>query len=292
MSRPIKLLSPLLSDSREPFATIYHGDARDLIWTAWALRPEPGDSLLMDPPYGIDYDSGQLRLDGNARSIRGDKNSKRMALVFTGDEFAEGGTAIADALAKHNVQASFFLTGRFYRTRANRQIIERLKKDGHYLGPHSDAHVLYADWNDRSKSLVTREQFERDLNDNFAAMRPFGIDRKQVPFFMPPYEWYNREIADWSSALSYQIINFTPGTRSNADYTTDDDKNYISSDAIMARIKDFESKDPEGLNGFILLTHLGSGPRRTDKFHNRVDELVGWLKLKNYLPVRVDELLK
>ncbi|MCC6328322.1 MAG: glycoside hydrolase family 9 protein [Acidobacteria bacterium] len=223
---------------------------------------------------------------------RGDQTSKRMALVFTGDEFAEGGTIIADALKKHNIKASFFLTGRFYRTRANRQIIERLKKDGHYLGPHSDEHLLYADWADRNKTLVTRKQFEQDLNDNFAAMRPFGIDRKQVPFFLPPYEWYNREIADWSSALGYQIINFTPGTRSNADYTTDDDKNYISSDAILSKIKEYESKDPNGLNGFILLTHIGSGPKRTDKFVDRVDELIGWLKQKGYEPVKVDELLR
>lgn len=223
---------------------------------------------------------------------RGDKNSKRMALVFTGDEFAEGGTAIADALAKHNVKASFFFTGRFYRTRANRQIIERLKKDGHYLGPHSDAHLLYADWKYRNKTLVTREQFERDLNDNFAAMRPFGIGRQQVPFFMPPYEWYNREISDWTASMGYRIVNFTPGTRSNADYTTDDDKNYIASEAIMARIKEYESKDPNGLNGFILLTHIGSGPKRTDKFHNRVDELIEWLRSKDYVPIRVDSLLK
>ncbi len=214
-----------------------------------------------------------------------------MSLVFTGDEFAEGGSVIADALQKHNVKASFFLTGRFYRTRTNRQIIERLKKDGHYLGAHSDQHLLYADWSDRNKMLVTRDQFERDLTDNFAAMRPFGIDRKQVPFFMPPYEWYNEQIAMWTSSLGYQIVNFTPGTRSNADYMTDDDKNYISSDAIMTRIKEFEMRDPNGLNGFILLTHIGSGPKRTDKFHNRVDELIGWLRSKGYQPVRIDEML-
>lgn len=223
---------------------------------------------------------------------RGDKNSKKMSLVFTGDKYAEGGSVIADALAKHNIKASFFLTGRFYRTRTNRQIIERLKKDGHYLGAHSDAHLLYADWNDRNKTLVTRDQFDRDVNDNLAAMRPFGIDRKNVPFYMPPYEWYNREIAAWTEALGYRIVNFTPGTRSNADYTTNDDKNYISSEAIMQRIKEYEAKDPNGLNGFILLTHIGSGPKRTDKFHNQVDGLIAWLKEKGYEPVKIDELLK
>jgi len=122
-------------------------------------------------------------------------------------------------------------------------------------------------------------------------MRPFGIDRRKVPFFLPPFEWYNREIVDWSSAMGYRIINFTPGTRSNADYTTDSDKNYISCDAIMSRIKEYEAKDPQGLNGFILLTHIGSGPQRTDKFHDRIDELIGWLQERGYQPVRIDELL-
>jgi peptidoglycan/xylan/chitin deacetylase (PgdA/CDA1 family) len=245
------------------------------------LRERAAKSPKIDPRFT--YVEGGI--------IRGDKSSKKMALVFTGDEYAEGGMVIADALAKQNVKASFFLTGRFYRTRANRQIVERLKKDGHYLGPHSDQHLLYADWSDRSKTLVSRAQFERDLNDNFAAMRPFGIDRKNVIFFMPPYEWYNREIADWTESMGYTILNFTPGTRSNADYMADDDKNYISSEAILSRIKEYESTDPNGLNGFVLLTHIGSGPKRTDKFHNKVDELMDWLKEKGYEPVRVDELL-
>ena len=59
----------------------------------------------------------------------------------------------------------------------------------------------------------------------------------------------------------------------------------------MKRIKEYESKDPNGLNGFVLLTHIGSGPKRTDKFHTKIDELIAWLKEKRYEPVRIDELL-
>jgi endoglucanase len=282
----------------QPRDVVYHDDVGDystneptmdgtadaiLVMALWSERQNrPRERVAaLDPRFT--YVEGGI--------IRGDKNSKRMALVFTGDEFAEGGTAIADALHKHNVKASFFLTGRFYRTRTNRQIIERLKKDGHYLGAHSDQHLLYADWNDRSKTLVTRDQFEHDLNDNLAAMRPFGIDRKQIPFFMPPYEWYNREISDWTASMGYRIVNFTPGTRSNADYTANDDKNYISSDAILSKIKEYETMDPNGLNGFILLSHIGSGPKRSDKFSDRIDELIQFLSSKQYAPVRIDELL-
>ena len=285
----------------QPRDVVYHDDVGDYstneptmdgtadailvmaLWSEKQNRPRERVAASATPDPRFTYVEGGI--------IRGDKNSKRMALIFTGDEFAEGGTVITDALQKHNVEASFFLTGRFYRTRANRQMIERLVKAGHYLGAHSDAHLLYADWNERNKTLVTREQFKRDLNDNLAAMRPFGIDRSKVPFYMPPYEWYNQEIADWTSAMGYRIVNFTPGTRSNADYTTDNDKHYIASEAILSKIKEYESNDPNGLNGFILLTHIGSGPKRTDKFHDRVDEMIEWLRSKGYEPVRVDQLL-
>ena len=150
---------------------------------------------------------------------------------------------------------------------------------------------MYADWRDRSQTLVTREQFEQDLAANFAAMRPFGIDRRAVRFFMPPFEWYNAEVAGWSAAMGYRVVSFTPGTRSNADYTADDAENFVSSEAILESIRRREDEDPHGLNGFLLLSHIGSGPRRTDKFHDRIDELIGWLLDQGYELVTVDELL-
>ena len=47
--------------------------------------------------------------------IRGNLNQKKIALVFTGDEFADGGNLIADVLDKQSIKASFFFTGNFYR---------------------------------------------------------------------------------------------------------------------------------------------------------------------------------
>ena len=52
-----------------------------------------------------------------------------------------------------------------------------------------------------------------------------------------------------------------------------------------------ESDDPDGLNGFLLLLHLGAGPGRKDKFHPRVGVLVDRLMEKGYRFVRVDALL-
>jgi endoglucanase len=222
---------------------------------------------------------------------RGDRTRKRLALVFTGDEFAEGAETIANVLTKRGVKASFFFTGRFYRNPTFASSIERLIKDGHYLGAHSDGHLLYADWKDRNNTLVSEAEFAGDLERNYSEMRRFGISKSQALYFLPPYEWYNRTIADWTKQADLKLINFTPGTSSNADYTGPDDTNYLSSDEIFERIKKYESADPDGLNGFILLSHIGAGPKRTDKFYEKLDTLVVWLRSKNYELLRINDLL-
>lgn len=167
-----------------------------------------------------------------------------------------------------------------------------MKRDGHYLGAHSDEHLLYCDWNQRDKLLISREKFEDDLNRNYVAMQAFGISKNDARFFLPPFEWHNRSISDWTEGMGLRLINFTPGTRSNADYTTPEMKNYVSSEAIMQRIKEYEARDSAGLNGFILLLHIGVAPERTDKFYNRLDDLIKWLERNKYQLVRIDQLLK
>src|SRR5262249_28821246 len=144
---------------------------------------------------------------------------KKIALVFTGDEFADGANNIIQTLHQQNVKASFFLTGKFYGNAAFKNIILRLKNDRHYLGPHSDQHLLYCDWNKRDSLLVTADRFKTDLLNNYHAMASFGIRQADAGYFLPPYEWYNDSISAWTRQLGLQLINYTPGTLSHTDYT-------------------------------------------------------------------------
>jgi endoglucanase len=116
--------------------------------------------------------------------------------------------------------------------------------------------------------------------------------KSAASYFLPPYEWYNDSIAAWTRGMNLRLINYTPGTLSHADYTTPGEKNYRSSDVIYRSIVDYEQAHAAGLNGFILLMHIGTNARRTDKFYHRLPELVQWLKQRGYALVRVDELLK
>jgi len=135
--------------------------------------------------------------------------------------------------------------------------------------------------------LVNRQEFEKDLLVNYEAMKKFRITRDKAQFFIPPYEWYNDSISGWTNALGLHLINFSPGTKSTADYTTPDMKNYRSSEEIMQSIKQLSA----GLNGFILLLHIGTDAKRTDKFYARLPELIEYLIAENYEFVRVDDML-
>lgn len=261
---------------------------------------EAGAEPIPDPPHPMPWESLQPGPKRNEQKFshdhgaitRGDSTRKEIALVFTGHEYGEGGHFIDSLLLKERIQASFFFTGDFYRNEQFRPLIKGLRRRGHYLGAHSDKHLLYCDWSKRDSLLISEQQFSLDLADNYAAMAAHGIEANKAKFFLPPYEWYNDSIAVWTRRLGMQLINYTPGTRSTADYTTQKDKNYRDSETIFNSITGYEAAMPSGLNGFILLLHAGAGPGRTDKFYYKLPELIKNLKTKGYQFVRIDELLK
>ena len=220
--------------------------------------------------------------------IRGPVSKKQIALVFTGHEFAEGAAETLDALKHQRAKASFFLTGDFLANSNRAALVSRIVRDGHYLGPHSDKHLLYCSWQGPATTLITHQQFREDLQSNLKKIESFGVARSNITFFLPPFEHCNDEIVKWTSEMGLTLVNYTPGTRSNADYTGEADSNFVSSKIIFLSR---EKSDPNGLNGFILLLHVGAGPSRKDKFHNRFGELLEHLSRRGYRFVRVDELL-
>jgi peptidoglycan/xylan/chitin deacetylase (PgdA/CDA1 family) len=214
-----------------------------------------------------------------------------MAWVFTGDEYFEGMSRIADILSDKGVKGSFFLTGRLYRNPGARSGILRLKGEGHYLGAHSDQHLLYNDWTRRDSVLVSRDSMQQDLLANYAAMDALGIRLQRRRFFIPPYEWWNKDVSGWCREMGVQVINFTPGTGTNADYTYPQmGASYRSSDTLVQRLLRFEAHN--GLSGAIVLVHIGTDPRRNDKLYERLPLLIDTLRSRSYRFVRIDRLLR
>jgi len=271
---------------------VYHDDAGDYSTNEPTMDGTASLIYLMAAKENEALNQTKVTKDHGA-IIRGDKKIKKIALVFTGDEFGDGGSYIAKALKQAKIHGSFFLTGNFYRSKSFKTVINKLKTDGSYLGSHSDKHLLYCDWIRRDSLLVSHEQFTNDLNKGYAELSKFGVSKKQAHYFLPPYEWHNDSIADWTSKMGLQLVNFAPGTRSNADYTYPEmgDK-YVKSETIYQSIINYEQGNAIGLNGFILLVHIGTDPRRKDKFYYYLPRLIKELKGKGYYFVRIDGLLR
>jgi peptidoglycan/xylan/chitin deacetylase (PgdA/CDA1 family) len=240
--------------------------------------------------------SGKLTVKENTFSygaiVRGNSREKNISLVFSGHDFADGLHFVIKTLKSHGVNGAFFLTGNFYRNHRFSSMIKKLLKEGHYLGAHSDKHLLYCTWENRDSLLIKKNEFVNDIRNNYKTMADFEIEAGKARWFLPPYEWYNDSIAEWSRQYGLQLINFTPGIKSNQDWTYPSPEiKYYSSDSIYNSILEYEKVSVNGLNGFIMLIHFGTDPRRTDKFYNRLDDLITDIKGKGYRFVSLDELL-
>lgn len=97
--------------------------------------------LHVDNPQAMTWVEGAIE--------RGDRTEKKISLVFTSDGFIDGYQTIRATLKKYGIKGAFFFTGNFYRMPECAPIVKGLKKDGHYLGPHSDRHLLWCAWEDR-----------------------------------------------------------------------------------------------------------------------------------------------
>jgi peptidoglycan/xylan/chitin deacetylase (PgdA/CDA1 family) len=213
--------------------------------------------------------------------IRMDTTKRNVYLCFTAHEFTDGFDTITSTLKNHKIKASFFLTGDFCRNKSNNAIIERLKSSGHYIGPHSDKHLLYCDWEKRDSLFITKNEFLSDLENNYKELTNHGIQMKKAMVFLPPYEWYNDTIASWTDQAGITLVENSSGTSTSQDWTFPDKLNpYYPSDTLMNKLKTFENN--HGMNGFILLIHPGTDPRRKDKFYVHLDEIIKYLESKKY----------
>jgi peptidoglycan/xylan/chitin deacetylase (PgdA/CDA1 family) len=237
------------------------------------------------PPLGPD---ARMTLDQGA-PVRGDKSRRELAIIFTGGEHGQATATILDILAKRGVKASFFVTGDFLANQTHRDDVKRMIREEHYVGPHSHAHPLYASWDDRSHTLISRDTFVADLQRNIDELRQLHcFDDGRAIYFVPPYEWFNQDQVAWARSLDVHLINMTGQAGSNRDWIPEGHAKFVTSEQIITDVLTFERSQPDGLNGFVLLFHLGS--LRADLMDTELERLLEKLSERGYTFRRVDDL--
>ncbi len=259
-------------------AAVYHDDIGDY------ASNEP----TMDGTAGLTWYFAQLEGSGSfdkdrfGTIVRVNPDEKVIYLCFTADENFNGAETILKTLKKRRIKGNFFLTGNCMRYAPNQDVIRRIVEEGQYVGGHSDKHVLYCDWGAERPTLMSADSIIADLRANYAELAKFGVPREKAQWFLPPYEHYNAFSVGVLESMGVQVVNYTPGIGTPADYTTPDMKSYRRAQTLIDGLYQFEKE--QGLNGALLLIHPGIHPDRpeSERLYNRLDEIIRYLKKKGY----------
>ena len=269
---------------------VYHDDIGDYASNEPTMDGTAGLTYYFAAMENLGKQQNKLSVqkDKYGAVVRIEPGKKDIFLVFTADSMFQGGDKILKTLKKEKVKGSFFLTGNCLRMAEHKSLIEDIVAQGHYVGGHSDRHLLYAPWENRDSMLVSREGIMADLKANQAELEKFGVPFSKSQWFLPPYEYYNSECVDVIRNMGYKVLNYTPGTATPADYTTPSMQNYRSSQNLIEKLYNYEKT--LGLDGAVLLIHPGVSDERTDRLYNRLGEIIQNLKKKGYSFKALNEL--
>ena len=168
---------------------------------------------------------------------------------------------ILDILAKHQVKATFFMTGGWVEKYP--EDVKKILKAGHDLGNHSENH--------RQMSQLSEEECRKEIMTVHERVKK--LTGYEMKLFRPPYGDYNNTVIKAAYACGYYPIQWSVDSLDWKDYGVED---------IITRVT--ENKDLG--NGAIILCH--NGAKYTA---DALDELLTKLKEKGCELVPVSQLI-
>jgi peptidoglycan/xylan/chitin deacetylase (PgdA/CDA1 family) len=120
-----------------------------------------------------------------------------VALTFDDGPSRRNARQIADVLARHDVQATFFMTGRAVAERPGRA--RRFARDGHKIYNHTYDHVDLTDTPD--------DGIRQQVTATDDALQAAGISTE--PLVRPPYGKMNRRVRGVLRDMGYRSVRWT-----------------------------------------------------------------------------------
>lgn len=113
--------------------------------------------------------------------LHGNLNSNKIALTYDCDELEYIYISeILNALNKHNIKATFFITGQWAQKFS--ELAKRIASEGHQIGNHSYEHpdITTISYDEIKQSIIKAEETIKKIT---------GVNPR--PFFRPPYGSWN-----------------------------------------------------------------------------------------------------
>lgn len=230
--------------------------------------------LITGALYGREYDISQLKnievmeTLSSAVSQFGDRKlpvysvqttEKKIALSFDCAWGAEDFDSMMETLDKHNVKATFFMTGGFVSD--NPEYVKTLVEKGHEPGNHSEHHYDMA--------TITAGEMKTEIMDVHKKVKE--LTGKDMKVFRPPYGSYNNELIDTVYGCDYYPIQWDVDSL---------DWKGISAGEITKRVTG------KVTNGSIVLFH-NAGEHTPEALPDILDYLLG----EGYEIVPISKLL-
>jgi len=230
----------------------------------------------------------------------GVKDKPVVALTFDGSSFANTAGDILDTLRTRNVKATMFLTGEFISKFPD--VTRRIVGEGHEAGNHTMKHRHFTTFSvDRTQTLlpgITYAIIANQLQTTESLFRQVtgtGLS----PFWRAPYGEYNNIICKWALSCGYLHVGWKQGrswkqSLDSNDWIPDEETpGYKSPDQVFRKIIAISRTKPDGVNGGIILMHLGTARARKEaQVVTILGALIDTLRSEGYSFVTVTGMLR
>ncbi len=222
---------------------------------------------------------------------QGNPRVAKIAFTFDGGSDDAHTREILQILRDNQVQATLFLTGKFMQRHPD--LVRQMLADGHEIGNHTFSHPHLTSFakNRRQDTLpgITRAFFQHQLTKTDSLF--YQITGQHLkPFWRAPYGEFNNQILTWAAQAGYLHIHWTRGF-DTYDWVTDQSSRlFRTPEQLVKQIKAKESRRANGLNGVIVLMHLGSHRNNNHAF-KMLPEIFRWLRQKGYTITTISDLL-
>jgi peptidoglycan/xylan/chitin deacetylase (PgdA/CDA1 family) len=228
---------------------------------------------------------------GSYNLIRAPVGQHEVLLTFDGGSGDSATEAILDDLQREHVRATFFLTGMYMRHYPD--LVRRIAEAGYVVGNHtfSHPHLTTYSFDHRQATLPgVTEDFVRDQLLKAAELYKLITGKNMAPYWRAPFGEFNSEILAWAHAAGFNAVYWTPHLDTLDWVASPADPLFRTPQQILAGLLKRAATGPDGVDGGIILMHLGSERPQNQRVDVILPPLIESLKRENYRFVTVDQV--
>jgi peptidoglycan/xylan/chitin deacetylase (PgdA/CDA1 family) len=216
---------------------------------------------------------------------------KKVALTFDAGSDDAHTLEILAILKQFNLHCTLFLTGNFMQK--HKDLVRQMVEDGHEIANHTFTHPHLTTYTENYNHL-TRAEVDRPFLQNELVKTDslfFQISGKHLkPYWRAPYGEYNPEILTWAAEVGYLHIRWTTDFDTYDWVVDESSKLYRTPEQVYEHFISVDDEHPNGLNGVIVLMHLGSH-RNGNHVFEALPKLIETIRARGYEVGSISDLL-